>query len=349
MDQMLERLARNKYYCFLDGFSGYFQIPIDPLDQEKTTFTCPYGTFAYRRMPFGLCNHRTFPKVYVQSSRDMIEKTMEVSWIDFLIFGNSFSSCLSHLDKMLQRCEDTNLVLNWEKCHFMVKKGIVLGHKISKSGIKVDKSKVDVIAKLPHPTTVKGIRSFLGMHPKHLETLKMKLPRLQILVAPIGTVPFEIIMMLSDFAVGAWGDAFEKFRHILSCPKQSVYDHSLSNTCLLSRSKAQDCSGGFCCSKNLMSLSVIKKGAENLAADHLSRLENPHQSEIEKKEITKTFPLETLGMVTFRVMIIPMVCRFCKLPCGEFCDQRNVVSAEKKVFQRRQTLLLGRPLSIQDL
>nr|GFA21812.1 reverse transcriptase domain-containing protein [Tanacetum cinerariifolium] len=56
MDQMLERLARNEYYCFLDGFSGYFQIPIDPKDQEKTTFTCPYGTFAYKRMPFGLCN-----------------------------------------------------------------------------------------------------------------------------------------------------------------------------------------------------------------------------------------------------------------------------------------------------
>nr|GEY62941.1 reverse transcriptase domain-containing protein [Tanacetum cinerariifolium] len=56
MDQMLERLARNEYYCFLDGFSGNFQIPVDPQDQEKTTFTCPYGTFAYRRMPFGLCN-----------------------------------------------------------------------------------------------------------------------------------------------------------------------------------------------------------------------------------------------------------------------------------------------------
>ncbi|GJS88401.1 hypothetical protein Tco_0771037, partial [Tanacetum coccineum] len=56
MDQMLERLVGNKYYCFLDGFSGYIQIPIDPKDQEKTTFTCPYGTFAYRRMPFGLCN-----------------------------------------------------------------------------------------------------------------------------------------------------------------------------------------------------------------------------------------------------------------------------------------------------
>ncbi|GJQ90340.1 reverse transcriptase domain-containing protein [Tanacetum coccineum] len=88
---------------------------------------------------------------------DMIEKTMEVFMDDFSVFGDSFSSCLSHLDKMLQRCEDTNLVLNWEKCHFMVKEGIVLGHKISKSGIEVDKSKVDVIAKLPHPTTVEGI------------------------------------------------------------------------------------------------------------------------------------------------------------------------------------------------
>ncbi|GJT87242.1 reverse transcriptase domain-containing protein [Tanacetum coccineum] len=138
-------------------------IPIDPLDQEKTTFTCPYGTFAYRRMPFGLCNAPgTFQRCMVAIFHDMIEKTMEVFMDDFSVFGDSFSSCLSHLDKMLQRCEDTNLVLNWEKCHFMVKEGIVLGHKISKSGIEVDKSKVDVIAKLPHPTTVKGIRSFLG-------------------------------------------------------------------------------------------------------------------------------------------------------------------------------------------
>ncbi|GJX84743.1 DNA-directed DNA polymerase [Tanacetum coccineum] len=93
---------------------------------------------------------------------DMIEETMEVFMDDFSVFGDSFSSCISHLDKMLKRCEDTNLVLNWEKCHFMVKEGIVLGHKISKSEIKVDKAKVDVIAKLPHPTSVKGIRSFLG-------------------------------------------------------------------------------------------------------------------------------------------------------------------------------------------
>ncbi|GJT94643.1 reverse transcriptase domain-containing protein [Tanacetum coccineum] len=89
---------------------------------------------------------------------DMIEETMEVFMDDFPVIEDSFSSCLSHLEKMLKRCEDTNLVLNWEKCHFMVKESIVLGHKISKSGIEVDKAKVDVIAKLPHPTSVKGVR-----------------------------------------------------------------------------------------------------------------------------------------------------------------------------------------------
>ncbi|GJS16759.1 reverse transcriptase domain-containing protein [Tanacetum coccineum] len=113
MDQMLERLAGNEYYCFLDGFSGYFQIPIDLKDQEKTTFTCPYGTFAYRRMPFGLCNAPgTFQRCMMAIFHDMIEETMEVFMDDFSVFGDSFSSCLSHLDKMLKRCEDTNLVLN---------------------------------------------------------------------------------------------------------------------------------------------------------------------------------------------------------------------------------------------
>ncbi|GJT99811.1 reverse transcriptase domain-containing protein [Tanacetum coccineum] len=78
MDQMLERLAGNEYYCFLDGFSGYFQIPIDPRDQEKTTFTCPYGTFAYRRMPFGLCNAPgTFQRCMLAIFHDMVEKTMD--------------------------------------------------------------------------------------------------------------------------------------------------------------------------------------------------------------------------------------------------------------------------------
>nr|GFA70119.1 reverse transcriptase domain-containing protein [Tanacetum cinerariifolium] len=163
MDQMLERLAGNEYYCFLDGFFGYFLIPIEPHDQEKTTFTCPYDTFAYRRMPFGLCNAPgTFQRCMLAIFHDMVEKTMEVFMDDFSVFRNSFENCFSCLDKMLQRCEDPNLYLNWEKSHFKVKEGIVLSHKISKNGIEVERAKVDVIAKLPHPTTVKGVRSFLG-------------------------------------------------------------------------------------------------------------------------------------------------------------------------------------------
>jgi hypothetical protein len=113
MDQMLERLAGNEYYYFLDGFSGYFQIPIDPQDQEKTTFTCPYGTFAYRRMPFGLCNTPgTFQRCMMAIFHDMIGKTMEVFMDDFSVFGDSFQACLSHLENMLKRCKETNLCLN---------------------------------------------------------------------------------------------------------------------------------------------------------------------------------------------------------------------------------------------
>ncbi|GJT86756.1 reverse transcriptase domain-containing protein [Tanacetum coccineum] len=237
MDQILERLAGNEFYCFLDGFSGYFQIPIDPQDQEKTNFTCLYGTFAYRRMPFGLCNAPgTFQQCMMAIFHDMIEKTMEVFMDDFSVFGDSFDSCLSNLEKMLKRCEDTNLVLNWEKCHFMCREGIVLGHKILKSGIEVDRAKVDVIAKLPHPTTVKGVRSFLGhagfyrrfiqdfskiARPMtHLleketpfvfskdcidafQTLKKKLTEAPILVVPDWNLPFELMCDASDFAIGA--------------------------------------------------------------------------------------------------------------------------------------------------
>nr|GFB14282.1 reverse transcriptase domain-containing protein [Tanacetum cinerariifolium] len=120
MDQMLERLTGNEYYCFLDGFSGYFQIPIDPKDQEKTTFTCPYGTFSCKRMPFGLCNAPgTFQRCMMAIFHDMIEQTIEVFMDDFSVFGNSFSTCLTNLERMLKRCKDTKLALNWEKSSWL--------------------------------------------------------------------------------------------------------------------------------------------------------------------------------------------------------------------------------------
>nr|GEV48219.1 retrovirus-related Pol polyprotein from transposon 17.6 [Tanacetum cinerariifolium] len=93
---------------------------------------------------------------------DMIEESVEVFMEDFSVFGNSFESCLNNLDKMLQHCKDAHLVLNWEKCHFMVKEGIVLGHKVSSAGLKVDKENIDILSKLPPPANIKGIRSSLG-------------------------------------------------------------------------------------------------------------------------------------------------------------------------------------------
>ena len=96
------------------------------------TFTCPFRTFAYHCMPFGLCNApATFQRCMLAIFEDMVGEVMEVYMDDFLVFKNSFNECLSHLELVLQRCEDTNLVLNWEKCHFMASEGIVLGHKIS--------------------------------------------------------------------------------------------------------------------------------------------------------------------------------------------------------------------------
>ncbi|KAH9801445.1 hypothetical protein KPL71_001039 [Citrus sinensis] len=152
-----------QYYYFLDGYSGYNQIAIAPEDQEKTTFTCPYRTFAFRRMPFGLCNApATFQRCMMSIFSDMVEQTLEVFMDDFLVFGETYSNYLHNLKEVLKRCEMTNLVLNREKCHFMVQKGIVLGHKISKEGIEVDKAKIEVIDKLPPPTSVKAIRIFLG-------------------------------------------------------------------------------------------------------------------------------------------------------------------------------------------
>ena len=136
LDHMLNRLAWHEYYCLMDGYSGYNHITISPKDQEKTTFTCPYGTFTFRRMPFRLCNALgTFQRCMMAIFSDMVEQTIEVFMDDFSMLGKSFDNCLENLRQTLIRCEETNLVLNWEKCHFMVKEGIVLGHRISERGI----------------------------------------------------------------------------------------------------------------------------------------------------------------------------------------------------------------------
>ena len=163
IDQMLDRLAGHPHFCFLDGYSGYNQISIAPEDQEKTTFTCPFSIFSFRRMPFGLCNALgTFQRCMMSIFSDLAEEVMEIFMDDFTVYGSSFEQCLHNLGTVLQRCQDKNLDLNWEKCHFMVIKEIVLGHMISTAGLEVDQAKVSIIRNLMPPTTVKGIRSFLG-------------------------------------------------------------------------------------------------------------------------------------------------------------------------------------------
>jgi hypothetical protein len=136
---------------------------VDLEDQEKMTFTCPFGTFAYRRMCFGLCNApTTFQRCMISIFLDMMERFLEIFMDEFSVFGSSFEECLHRLTLVLVRCKEKNLVLNWEKCHFMVKQGIILRHVISHQGIEVDKAKVDLISNLLHLCRVKEVCSFLG-------------------------------------------------------------------------------------------------------------------------------------------------------------------------------------------
>nr|GEX56560.1 reverse transcriptase domain-containing protein [Tanacetum cinerariifolium] len=294
-------------------------------------------------------------------------------------------------------CEDTNLVLNWEKCHFMCKEGIVLGHKISKSGIEVDRAKVDDIAKLPHPTTVKGVRSFLGhtgfyrgfIHDfskiarpmTHLleketpfvfskdsvdvfETLKKNLTEVSILVVPDWNLPFKLMCDASDFVIGAvLGQrktkhfqpihyasktmteaqihyttkkkemlavvyAFEKFRPYLVLSKSIVYtDHSALKY-LLSKQEAKPRLFRWVLLLQEFDITIRdKKGLENLTADHLSRLENPHKDVFENKDINKKFPLETLRSISSGTIDILKACH--EGPTGGY---HGVNLTAKKVF-----------------
>ncbi|GJT02285.1 reverse transcriptase domain-containing protein [Tanacetum coccineum] len=298
---MSERLCGNEYYCFLDGFSRFFQIPIVPKDQEKTTFTCPYRTFAYQRMPFGLCNApTTFQRCIMAIFHDMVEDFIEVFMDDFSVFDNSFDCCLANLDRMLARCEETNLVLNWEKCHFMVKEDIVLGHKICGAGIEVDRVKIDVIAKFPYPKNVKGTRSLIFSDDckKAFNILKEKLTTAPIIISPDWNVPFELMCDASDFAVGAvLGKRIdEKFKPIYYANK--TLNNAQEHYTTTEKELAVDSKPRLIRWVLLLQGFDIeikdKKGAKNLVADHLSRLKNPYLGTFTEEEITNKFSDEHL-------------------------------------------------------
>ncbi|KAK1632103.1 hypothetical protein QYE76_006418 [Lolium multiflorum] len=315
IDQMLERLSKNTHFCFLDGYSGFSQIAVKTKDQEKTTFTCPYGTYAYRRMPFGLCNApATFQRCMSAIFHGFCESIVEVFMDDFSVYGNSFDSCLRNLDKVLQRCEETNLVLNWEKCHFMVNEGIVLGHKISERGIEVDRAKVEAIEKMPYPRDVKGIRSVLGHAgfyrrfikdfskiskpltnllqkdvpfvfdddcKEAFETLKKALTTAPVVEPPDWNLPFEIMCDASDFAVGTvLGQRVDKKLNKDAKPR-------LIRWVLLLQE---------------FDLHIVdRKGADNPVADNLSRLENIAYDPV---PVNDSFPNEQLAVIKFRSTMV---------------------------------------------
>nr|GEW95748.1 reverse transcriptase domain-containing protein [Tanacetum cinerariifolium] len=307
---------------------------------------------------------------------DMIEKTMEVFMDDFSVFGNSFSTCLTNLENMLKRCEDTRLALNWEKSHFMVKEGIVLGHKISKKGIEVDKAKIEVISKLPHPTTVKGIRSFLGhagiYHRfikdflkisgpmTHLleknspfifsneciqafKTLKDKLTEAPILIAPNWDQSFELIKTINQAEANyttpekemlAVVYAFEKFRSYFIMNKSIVYtDHSALKYLFAKKDVKARLLRWILLLQEFDFKVIDTRGAENYAADHLSRLENPYENVFDPKEINETFPLESLNKIAHNDPSTPWYADLANYHARNFII-KGMTSQQKKKFSK---------------
>nr|GEY17171.1 reverse transcriptase domain-containing protein [Tanacetum cinerariifolium] len=349
------------YYRKLNDATRKDHFPLSFMDQmlerKKTTFTYPYGTFAYRRK-------RCMMSIF----HDMIEKTMEVFMDDFSIFGDSFSSCLANLDKMLNRCEETNLVLNWKKCHFMCKEDIVLGHKISKSGIEVDRAKVDVIAKLPYPTTVKGVRSFLGhagfyrrfiqdfskiARPMtHLlekktpfvfskecidafNTLKKKLTEALILVIPDWNLPFELMCDASDYAVGAVlgqrkSNHFQPIHYASKTMIEAQIHYTTTEKEMLAIVYAFEKFRPYL----VLSKSIVYTDHSALKyllnkQDAKPRLENLHQDVLVNKDINENFPLETLGSLTS--YNIPWFADIANFHAGNFI-KKGLTSQQKKKF-----------------
>nr|GEW70712.1 reverse transcriptase domain-containing protein [Tanacetum cinerariifolium] len=372
MDQMLERLARNEYYFFLDGSLGYFQIPINPKDQEKTTFTYPYETFSYRRMPFGLCNAPgTFQRCMMAIFHDMIKKIWKSSWTT-LSFWEFFSNLSLPLKKMLKWCEDTNLCLNWEKSHFMVKEGIVLSHKILNNGIEVDKAKYEVITKLPHPTTFKGIRSFLGHvgfyrrfikdflkiarlmtrllekdtpfffskeYVEAFKTLKRKLTKALILIAPDWDLPFELMCDASDFAIDVvLGQRQEMYFRPIHYASKTLTEAESNYTITEKEMLAVVYAFEKFRSYLIMNKSIMYTNNFTLKylfakKDSKARfLQNPYQNVLDPREINESFPLETLNMVSSRGnSSTPRFADFVNYHAGNFIV-KGMLSQQKNKF-----------------
>ena len=236
INQILNQLVGQSYFCFFDGYLGYNQITIDPNDQEKTTYTYPFGTFTFRQMSFGLYNPlATFQRCMMAIFSDFLSDSLEVFMENFLIFLDDFNSHLAHLTKILEVYIRKRLVLSWEKLYFMMREGVVLGHLVSGKGFEVDKTKIEVIQNLPLPATLRDLQSFLGHvgfyrrfirdfaevskllstllckdkdffidkeGENTFEILKLAFIKAPILQYPNWNLPFEIMCDASNYVVG---------------------------------------------------------------------------------------------------------------------------------------------------
>nr|GFA29745.1 reverse transcriptase domain-containing protein [Tanacetum cinerariifolium] len=275
---------------------------------------------------------------------------------------------------MLKRYEDTKLALNWEKSHFMVKEGIVLGHKISKKGIEVDKAKIKVISKLPHPTTVKGIRSFLrhaGFYRRFIKdfskisrpmtnlleknspfilsneciqafrTLKDKLTEAPILIAPNWDQPFELMCDASDYAVGAiLGQRIEKhfwpIHYASKTMNQTETNYTTTEKEMLAVVYAFEKFRSYLIMNKSIEFDfkvIDTRGAENYAADHLSRLENTYENIFDPKEINETFPLESLNKVSHKDQSTPWFAYLANYHAGNFIIKGMPSQQKQKFFK----------------
>ncbi|CAL8988235.1 unnamed protein product, partial [Prunus brigantina] len=315
IDQMLERLAGHSHYCFLDGYSGYNQIAIAPEDQEKTTFTCPFGTFAYRRMPFGLCNApATFQRCMMSIFSDMVERFIE-----------------------------TNLVLNWEKCHFMVNQGIVLGHVISSKGIEVDKAKIDLIASMPSPTSVKEVRSFLGHAGFYRPVLGQRVDKKPhaIYYASRTLNDAQLNYSTTEKELLAVIFALEKFRSYLITNKVIVYTDHAALKYLLAKKDAKPRLIRWILLLQEFDLEIKdKKGSENVVADHLSRLVHVSNEEEDSLPLRESFPdeqlfsicaLNSLNPLPWFADIVNYLCTN-ELPTGLSTFQRNKLRKQARYY-----------------
>nr|GEX90066.1 reverse transcriptase domain-containing protein [Tanacetum cinerariifolium] len=295
MDQMLERLVGNEYYCFLDGFSGYFQIPIDPKDQEKTTFTCPYGTFAYKRMPFGLCNapgtfrRYTFIAIHDEPILPEFNATYYDPEGDILI-----------LEALLNN--DPKPPSNQKDYFSSVRKDL-----------KVVEPKNQSSDDVPPEVELKEL-------PPHLEkAIAWKLTDIR------GIDPefySQKILLEEDFSpkVQSQRRVNPKIHNVFKKEVEKLLDAGLIFP-------TSDSPWEF-------DFKVIDtKRAENYAADHLSHLENPYENIFDPKEINETFPLESLNKVAHQDPSTPWFADFANYHAGNFIIKGMTTQEKQKFFK----------------